>query len=353
MGTLPRPNTKQELYDRIRGSSKDEVVLEEMIRMGFWPDAGAVPEDPGDELRRIGELERRLQALAVAGTRMQDLTVAKAELHKRRLTAAREKRVVTKRLREERREQRAKAWADRKRREILYLGDGVSTDLGKREGKVRPGLPELHDGAAIAKAMGITVGQLRFLSFHRRVSATTHWRRFLIPKKTGGLRKISAPMPRLKQAQHWVLHEILEKLPTHDAAHGFVAGRSIVTNARPHIGRQVVVNLDLKDFFPTVSWIRVRGLFRSFGYSLEASTVLALLCTEAEVDEVEIDGKRWFVHRSAPDAAPGTIARFLPQGSPCSPAITNLICVRLDQRLTGLARKLGFTYTRYADDLTF
>jgi RNA-directed DNA polymerase len=227
---------------------------------------------------------------------------------------------------------------------VLYLGDGVSSALGKREGEVRPGLPALNDAAAIAKAMGITVPTLRFLTFHRKVSSTTHWRRFQIPKKTGGLRLISAPMPRLKAAQHWVLKHILEPVPIHDAAHGFVAGRSIVTNARAHVGRDVVVNLDLKDFFPTLTWVRVRGLFASLGYSPEASTILGLLCTEPEVDEVEIDGRRWFVHRSE---------RHLPQGSPCSPAITNLVCVRLDQRLTGLARKLGYTYTRYADDLTF
>lgn len=344
MAPPPRRNTRQELYDRLRSSSKDEVILEEMIRLGFWPEQGSIPDDPGDEMRRIADLERRLQSLATAGTRMQDLTVAKAELHRRRLVAAREKRVVTKRLREERRQERARQWTARKRTEILYLGEGVSSALGKRTGEVRPGLPQVSDAAGLAGAMGLTVPQLRFLSFHRRVSATTHWRRFLIPKKTGGMRKISAPMPRLKQAQTWVLTEILEKVPLHDAAHGFVRGRSIVTNARPHVGKAVVVNLDLKDFFPTLTWLRVRGLFRSLGFSSEVSTVLGLLCTEPEVDEVEIDGKRWFVHKTE---------RLLPQGSPCSPAITNLICVRLDQRLTGLARKLGFTYTRYADDLTF
>ena len=130
----------------------------------------------------------------------------------------------------------------------------------------------------------------------------------------------------------------------HEAAHGFVAGRSIVTNAACHVGRDVVVNLDLKDFFPTLTWLRVRGLFQSLGFSPEASTIFSLLCTEAETDEIVLDGQRLYVQRSG---------RRLPQGSPCSPAITNLVCTRLDQRLSGLARKLGYTYTRYADDLTF
>ncbi|MEZ4238227.1 MAG: hypothetical protein R3F59_19170 [Myxococcota bacterium] len=117
-----------------------------------------------------------------------------------------------------------------------------------------------------------------------------------------------------------------------------------MTNAAAHTGREVVLNLDLRDFFPTLTWVRVRGLFRSLGYAPEAATVLALLCTEAEVDEVLVDGRRWYVHRSA---------RHLRRARRARPPSTNLVCVRLDQRLTGLAAKLGWTYTRYADDLTF
>ena len=68
-------------------------------------------------------------------------------------------------------------------------------------------------------------------------------------------------MPRLKQAQHWILSQILEKLELHDAAHGFRHGRSIVSNAQPHVGRDVIINFDLKDFFPSISYKRVKGLF--------------------------------------------------------------------------------------------
>ncbi len=337
--------TRQELYDRIRASSKDEVVLEEMIRLGFWSEDPARGEPTAaEELRRIAEIERLLRELAQQAGRLENLDTARRELLKQRLAASRAKRAATRLARLQARERRKLAWSGRKAREILYLGEGVSNTLGQREERVRPGLPSLPDAAAIARAMGVTVGELRFLAFHRRVSAVTHWRRFAVPKKTGGQRLISAPMPRLKRAQRWILREILDKVPVHDAAHGFVPGRSIVTNAAVHVGREVVVNLDLKDFFPTLDHRRVRGLFRSLGYSQEASTILALLSTAAEVDEVELDGRRWYVHRGE---------RRLPQGSPCSPAITNLVCRRLDQRLTGLAKKLGYTYTRYADDLTF
>jgi RNA-directed DNA polymerase len=123
-----------------------------------------------------------------------------------------------------------------------------------------------------------------------------------------------------------------------------VPGRSILSNAAPHTGRDVVVNFDLKDFFPTLTWKRVKGKFRGLGYSEAVATVLALICTEPDVDEIDLDGQRLYAKRGP---------RRLPQGAPTSPALTNLICLRLDQRLQGLAAKLGFTYTRYADDMTF
>jgi hypothetical protein len=110
------------------------------------------------------------------------------------------------------------------------------------------------------------------------------------------------------------------------------------------VGADVVVNLDLKDFFPTVSYRRVKGLFVHMGYSEAAATIFALLCTEPECVEAELDGITYHV-------AVGE--RFLPQGAPTSPAITNLLCRRMDRRLSGASQKLGFTYTRYADDLSF
>src|SRR5262249_12338200 len=145
--------------------------------------------------------------------------------------------------------------------------------------------------------------------------------RFKIPKKTGGERLISAPMPRLKKAQYWILDNILRRVEVSDSAHGFLTGRSIVSNARPHVGADLIINLDLKDFFPTVSYKRVKGLFKSLGYSESAASVLGLICTEPDVEEVELDGKRYFV---------ALTDRHLPQGAPTSPSITNILCRRLD-----------------------
>jgi len=336
-------DVRQQLYDRIRASSKDEVILEEMVRLGFWSDDQ--PSQPALDLKREVELQRLVRSLTSETSRLHNVEALKKEARRRRMAEARARREETKRKREEARKAKARAWAERKARQIDYLGEGVSTELGQTEaGALREGLPLLHTAAELAAAMGIEVGALRRLVFHRRVSKTTHYVRFQIPKKTGGLRQISAPMPRLKAAQRWVATEILDKVPLHDAAHGFVAGRSILTNAAPHVGQPVVINLDLKDFFPTLTWVRVRGLFRSLGYSPEAATILALLCTEPDVAEVELDGQRWYVHQGE---------RVLPQGSPASPALTNVVAYKLDVRLQGLADKLGYRYTRYADDLTF
>ena len=169
-----------------------------------------------------------------------------------------------------------------------------------------------------------------------------------MPKKSGGRRQISAPKPALKAAQQWIFSTLLQVVADaehlHPAAHGFVATRNVLSNAKPHVGRAVVVNLDLRDFFPSITFVRVRGVFRGLGYSGAVATIFALLCTEPPRAVVDVDGRRHFV---------AIAARQLPQGASTSPALTNLLCRRLDARLHGIATALNFSYTRYADDLTF
>lgn len=347
MSQQPGSLTRQQLYDRIRESSKDEVILEEMIRLGFWPDGAAQPNPPDDLIRRRGEIARALADLHRREAAWRDAEAALKEMHRRRKTAALERRRETKLRNARDRHARAQAWHARREAEVLHLGDGVSAGLANAETPARgpaPGLPPLASPKALAEAMGIGLGELRFLAYDRALSRVSHYRRFTIPKKAGGLRRISAPMPRLKRAQYWILDALLARAPVHAAAHGFVPGRSIVTNAAAHVGRDVVVNLDLKDFFPSLDYRRIKGKFRGLGYAEPVATVLALLCTEPDVDAVEIDGACLYAARGP---------RRLPQGAPTSPALTNLVCTRLDARLSGLAGSLGFTYTRYADDLTF
>ena len=246
------------------------------------------------------------------------------------------------------REKRAAEVAQRKATDIVYLGRGVSGGLAERTSDVEKlaqlGLPLLSTPGDVARAMDLPIPKLRWLAFHAEATTSSHYVRFKIPKKSGGEREISAPMPELAAAQRWILVNVLSKVPTTSFAHGFVPGRSTKTNAEPHVKRAVVVNMDLKDFFPTIAFPRVKGIFKSLGYSPAVATVFALLATESPRREVEYEGRRWHVALGP---------RALPQGSCASPALSNLAARGLDGRYAGLAAKLGWTYTRYADDVTF
>jgi RNA-directed DNA polymerase len=344
-----QPRTRQELYDLIRQTSKQEFILSEMIRLGLW-DANSDnnPEDPAEEIRRQGELQRELEKLQAQNRQLGDEKALKQELFKQRLAESKRKRQETKERNDGQRQARTQAWQEKQAQDITYLGEGVSEGLNHLDHNLdrlqKYKLPVFETIADLAAAMEITVGQLRFLAFDRKTSTVSHYVRFKIAKKTGGDRLISAPMPRMKAAQYWILDRILEQVPIHAAAHGFRRGRSIVTNATPHVGMDVVINLDLQDFFPSISYRRVKGVFQALGYSEAIATILALICTEATTEEIELDGKTYYV---------ATGDRHLPQGAPTSPALTNILCRRLDRRLANMAQSNGFSYTRYADDLTF
>jgi hypothetical protein len=205
-------------------------------------------------------------------------------------------------------------------------------------------LPPLDSPAQLAEALGLTVRGLRWLAFHRDVATSIHYRRFTIPKRDGTARAIWAPLPKLKGAQRWILRNIVERLPVHGSAHGFLPGHSTLSNAASHPDPKIVAKIDIKDFFPTVTLPRVKGVFRKAGYRESIATLLALLCTESPREIVEHEGRTVYVALGP---------RCLPQGAPTSPALTNTLCLHLDRRLGGLARRLGWRYTRYADDMTF
>ena len=208
----------------------------------------------------------------------------------------------------------------------------------------RHGLPVIRTEQELAEWLGIPLPRLRWFSHQQETESVTHYVRYKIPKRRGGERVILAPKREIKALQRKVLREVLVHVPVSESAHGFVARRSIVTNAKPHAGKGIVLNLDLKDFFPSITLSRVRGLLVSLGYPYPVASTLALLCTECE-REARVEGRRTTYVAVGP--------RCLIQGAPTSPAIANLVAWRLDRRLAGLARKHGFQYTRYADDLTF
>ncbi len=245
--------------------------------------------------------------------------------------------------RDERRRARERAKIERRARDRQSFGADL-WGTPKRQPSPNSHQPAFGSEAELAAWLGISLARLRWFTHDKPVDHSWHYVRYEIAKRRGGKRVILAPKYDLKAFQRKIYHELLASLPLHPAAHGFAAERSIVTNAAPHVGRAFVLNLDLKDFFPSIGYRRVRGVFLALGYSLPVASALALLCTERDRRPIVRGGET--VYASLGE-------RALVQGAPTSPALANLIARRLDARLDGLARKLRLTYTRYADDLTF
>lgn len=198
----------------------------------------------------------------------------------------------------------------------------ISACLSYAERLIDNGLPVIFDTRHLALLIGIKTQDLSALLFS---PSNKVYKTILIPKKSGGKRELLIPCLTLKYIQRWILDNVLNKIPVSDYTMGFVEGRSIVTNASSHIGSFCIINLDIVDFFPSISFDRVFYIFKYYGYTKEISYVLAKICT--------CNGK-------------------LPQGSPASPYISNISCLKLDKRIYSLAQKYGAIYTRYADDIT-
>jgi RNA-directed DNA polymerase len=221
-------------------------------------------------------------------------------------------------------------------------------------------VPSIESVAALADWFQLTPGELawfadlRGLAYRRKDNPQLrHYHYRVLAKTSRGIRLIEAPKPRLMALQRQILSRILDRIPPHFAVHGFRGGRSIKTFATPHVGRHVVLRMDLRDFFPAISGARIQALFRTVGYPESVADLLGGICTNATPRNV------W--NRPAIDADPFMLrdaralyARpHLPQGAPTSPALANLCAYRADCRLEGLAKSVDARYTRYADDLAF
>jgi retron-type reverse transcriptase len=319
---------------------RTKLIDRAMVTHGFLsPEELAEIHRVGLEMDRVRPAEQAIQYQAALEG---EAAVQADRAERARIKAAKKAEAA------ERKRLHAERVAHRKATEIVYLGRGVSKFLGDHRSDLpkleASGLPTLSTPAELAEALGLSIRRLRWLAFHAEAATRVHYVNFEVPKKSGGTRKLSAPHRSLASAQRWILDRIVGLIPVEPEAHGFVPGRSILTNASPHAGRAVVVNLDLKDFFPSIGFRRVRSVFRRFGYSPALATILALLCTESPRRTVVYDGTTYHV---------ATGPRGLPQGASTSPSLSNLVARRFDRRLAGLAKKLGATYTRYADDLTF
>lgn len=194
---------------------------------------------------------------------------------------------------------------------------------------------------------------LKGLGYKTKRTQLRHYHYRVLTKKSGAIRLIEAPKPHLKELQRQILAGILDKIPAHPSAHGFIAGRSVKTFLLPHVAQRVVLKMDLQDFFPSITGVRIQTFFRVAGYPESVADLLGGICTNAVPREV------WAVAASDVDRMQLQEARMvytrphLPQGAPTSPALANICAYRIDCRLTGLARSAGAEYTRYADDLAF
>jgi len=222
-------------------------------------------------------------------------------------------------------------------------------------------LPIFESGCALADWLGLSTSELEWfadlkgLERRKQDPRFRHYHYRILLKLSGRVRLIEAPKSRLKEIQRKVLARLLEKIPPHPAAHGFLKGRSIKTFIASHIGQRVILRMDVQDFFPCLIGSRIQAIFRTAGYPESVADLLGGICTNAAPRDV------WKAPASPFDVNPVHLREaqtiysriHLPQGAPTSPALANLCAYRLDCRLTGLAKSVGARYTRYADDLAF
>ncbi|MEP6619997.1 MAG: reverse transcriptase domain-containing protein [bacterium] len=182
----------------------------------------------------------------------------------------------------------------------------------------------MKEAEDVAELVGFPPKRLNFILYGMKGSSYVT---FKIPKRFGGHRTIEAPATALKTVQRRLADVLNRVYSPGPAVHGFALGRNVKTNARLHTNREWVLNVDLKDFFPSINFGRVRAMFLKWPYGLpkDVATMLAQICCN--------DG-------------------HLPQGAPTSPIVANMICARMDSQLRQVAERYRCTYSRYADDIT-
>jgi len=184
------------------------------------------------------------------------------------------------------------------------------------------GLPVVEGLQDLADYTHLSAGLLYRLSKYN----DKFYQSFRLPKKRGGSRVIFCISKEMKAVQAWILRDILDRVHVADSATGFRTGENTLDNARRHKDNRYFLCLDIENFFPSISYAKVYTVFKAIGYDSHVSHILASLCT--------CEGK-------------------LPQGGVTSPALSNIVCIRLDHRISGYAGKRNIAYTRYADDMTF
>lgn len=209
-------------------------------------------------------------------------------------------------------------------------------------------LPPIPTPGDLARWLGITITQMDWFADLRTMNPAegplSHYRYVWVAKRHGA-RLMEVPKARLRQLQRKILRGILDQVPVHAAAHGFRRGHSCRSFVAPHVGRQVVLRMDLRDFFPSIPVPRIHALFETLGYPEAVARILAGLCTNQVPMSVARPGAVSWIQ------AKNLGVPHLPQGAPTSPSLANLCALHLDLRLDALAESVGGRYTRYADDI--
>jgi RNA-directed DNA polymerase len=203
-----------------------------------------------------------------------------------------------------------------------WKGDLVLlSSLGHRAFRVRV-VPEFSSEAALLAYLGLSAKELKKIWWFRG----RMYRQFELAKGKGKTRVIEAPDKRLKYLQRQIAENLNQLYRVRNPVHGFVIGKSVKTNALAHLRKRFVLNIDLQEFFPSITERRIIGVLESLSIESRVAAIIATLCC----------------HKNR-----------LPQGAPTSPVLSNMICFRLDKELLAFAKGARCIYTRYADDITF
>ncbi len=228
----------------------------------------------------------------------------------------------------------------------------VLPQLQIETGISRYGLPSFSDKTDLARWLNLAEPDLIWYSrFWRSDSKKLkgkmqHYHYQFETKRSGEIRLLESPKAHLKKIQRQLQQHLFSKIPLHQCAHGFVPARSTASFVQPHIGQAVVVALDLRHFFLSISSGRIYRMLEKLGFSRDVSMCIKGLCTNS-VSEFVLE------QISEPELRSFYRHEHLPQGAPTSPVLSNLAAFNLDARLYGVARSMGFNYSRYADDLAF
>lgn len=368
-------NKRAEYRKQVNEMGKKEFTLLKMQEYGFWPKNVPTPYERQEnetkeeyEERKalveeynkiIEEIDKLYEEKTQINLKFQELRKKydetwdyekiRKDISKSIMEESIKRRKERKEKRELEKKEKSEKWRKKREEEIVFIGKGYSSLLQDKETDkerlISQNLPIIENDKDLAKFLEIEYSDLRRLAYHRDVVKVDNYNRYTIPKKKGGYRNIASPKPLLKKAQRKILDGILSKISVSECANGFLKGKSVVVGAECHKkSPDLLINMDLENFFPTINFKRVRGMFKGFGYSGYISSLLAMLCTYCERMEIEVKGEKRYVK---------TTERILPQGSPASPMITNIICLNLDKRLNGVASLYNAYYTRYADDMSF